>query len=439
MEVKIEKLVYGGEGLGHAEGAAVFVPFVLPDETVSIVPIERKRKFVRGRLERLLTASPARVAPPCPYFHSCGGCNYQHIPYEAQLRYKVEILRETFRRLGHMDWDGPIQAHASPAWAYRNRAQWKIRVPQKDARLEHAAGPRDDRETETHGFGIGYFRAGSTALVPVAECAITSPLLQRTLQRLHEIVLAGALPLSLREMEAFTNAEDERLLITASFRALPTDAGGWAAQFRTIVPEIESILFQDVAQEQMELFGPGFLVYRASGYSYRVGHMSFFQVNRFLLAELIETVVGNSSGSLALDLFCGVGLFTLPLAAHFERVIAVESNPASVRDLASNAAMNRAEIESNNSEVHEFLRGFRGAPELVVLDPPRAGVSAESLARISRLLPSRITYVSCDPSTLARDAALLARNGYEVSEIHLFDLFPQTFHIETVTKLTLRT
>jgi len=204
---------------------------------------------------------------------------------------------------------------------------------------------------------------------------------------------------------------------------------------RGIVPGIESLLFHDPSHERMELFGPGFLEYKASGRAYRVGHFSFFQVNRFLVEDLAREVGEHEEGGrLALDLFAGVGLFSLPLAERFARVVAVESNPAAARDLETNARGQSA-IEVRGADVERFLERFKETPDLVVLDPPREGVSRGALERLARLAPRRISYVSCEPPTLARDLVFLREAGYEVSQIHLFDLFPQTFHMEAVVRL----
>src|SRR3984957_6080230 len=179
MEITIEKLIYGGEGLAHHDGSTVFVPLVLPAERVTAAVVEQKKKFIRARVESVLEPSADRASARCPHFGTCGGCNYQHIRYESQLHYKSEILRETLRRIGRIDWSGEITAHASPPWGYRNRAQWKVRPLGEDG-----AG----------GIGIGYFRAGSTALCAVEDCAILSPLLLKALLALREAAAQGALP-----------------------------------------------------------------------------------------------------------------------------------------------------------------------------------------------------------------------------------------------------
>src|SRR5580700_8736272 len=198
MEVRIEKLVYGGDGLAHHDGHTVFVPLVLPGELVEIDASKRKKKFVRGRLDRVVEASPERVTAPCQYYARCGGCQYQHIPYEAQLRYKAEILRETLGRIGRVQWTGPIETHASTPYGYRNRAQWKL---------------RSDVGTAAAGFGIGYFEMGSTRLCAVTECSILSPRLAETLSRLRETGSQSKILSAIDEIEAFADSSDDRVLL----------------------------------------------------------------------------------------------------------------------------------------------------------------------------------------------------------------------------------
>ena len=430
MEITIEKLIYGGEGLAHCDGSTIFVPYVLPTERVAVAEVERKKKFVRARVEKVLEASAERATPRCQHFGVCGGCDYQHIPYEAQLRYKVEILRETLRRIGKIDWTGEITSHASPSWGYRNRVQWKVRPIGSQDPAANAGAP----------LGIGYFRANSTALCAVEDCAILSPLLLKTLAALRRALADGILPRDLREIEAFAGADDTRLLLTATFSGFPAGAEELAKKIREILPETESLLFHDPTRDRMELFGPGFVQCTVEDRTYRVGHFSFFQVNRFLVGELARAVVEMAgTGKLALDLYAGVGLFSAPLSERFEHVVAVESNPAAARDLevstfgASGSGQSRVETRAN--DVERFLSRYRGEPEFVLLDPPRAGVSPGVIKQLARIGPACVTYVSCDPPTLARDLAAITAERYEISELHLFDLFPQTFHMEAVARL----
>jgi 23S rRNA (uracil1939-C5)-methyltransferase len=419
MELRIEKLVYGGEGMGHADGTAVFVPFVLPGETVAVRLAEQKKKFARGRVEQFIATSPLRVPAPCPYFTRCGGCYYQHLPYEAQLQYKKEILLETLSRLGGIRWTGEVAVHASPPFGYRNRAQWKSRRSGEDAAA------------------IGYLEAGSQTLCPVECCPILSPRLEAVLVRLGELLAARQIPATLAEVEAFADDKDERLLLGASFANLAGDtAKSLCEKLRGALPAVESLLLHDASRDRFELFGPGFLRYSAAGFSYRVGHLSFFQVNRFLVDTLAQRVAAGASGRLALDVYAGVGLFSLQLAGSFERVIAAEANPAATRDLEDNirAAPAGCRIEARTQEAEDFLARYRGRANLVVLDPPRAGLSEAVRGPLASLAPDEIRYVSCDPATLARDLAGLSA-AYEVAEIELFDLFPQSFHLETLVRL----
>jgi len=189
----------------------------------------------------------------------------------------------------------------------------------------------------------------------------------------------------------------------------------------------------DSRHDRYELFGPGFIHYEVAGTRYRVGHLSFFQVNRHLIEEMVGTALGDAAGALALDLFAGAGLFSVPLARRFTRVVAVESNPAALRDLEANAA--GLPLQAVSREVEEFLKDFAETPDFALLDPPRAGVATEALKRLVAIQPARITYVSCDPATLGRDLAELTASAYAIAEVHLFDVFPQTYHIETIVRL----
>jgi 23S rRNA (uracil1939-C5)-methyltransferase len=437
IDVTIQKLVYGGEGLAHNEGATVFVPLVLPGELVRANPIEQKKKFVRAELQQVLTPSPERIAPECKHFGDCGGCDYQHIPYEKQTAFKQEILRETLRRIGRVEWTGSITLHASKPYHYRNRAQWKVRTmdANDNGADASATGASEKTVDGKAALRIGYFRARSTTLCAVTECPIVSPLLEKTLKSLREALSAAKLPRGLREIEAVVDDTDTKLLITASFAGFPQRAADFAATFREILPEMVSLLFHNPGTERMELFGPGYLEYTANGTAYRLGHFSFFQVNKELVDEMAREVVDKDArGRLAFDLFSGVGLFSVPLSQQFEKVLAVESNPAATRDLESGFRGAKS-IEVRTNDVSRFIQKNKQRPDFVVLDPPRAGLEPGDADRIARLQPQQINYVSCDPPTLARDLAAFQQSGYEITDVHLFDLFPQTYHIETLVRL----
>src|SRR5271170_476769 len=427
LQLSIEKLVYGGEGLAHAEGNTVFVPYVLPDEQVRASVRTRKKKLIHANLVEVEKASPSRISPTCPHFRVCGGCHYQHIEISEQVRQKKEILRETLSRLGGVQWTGPIEEHTAEPYGYRNRAQWAFR----------AALPR----------AFGYFQAESAHLLPIDQCPVLSPRLAETFAQLQELARGNSLPPGVLEIEAFADSADEKIALNIAFERFPGPSKALSANFRAALPALESLLMLDQSKNRFELDGPGYLTQRAGEFTFRVNHLSFFQVNRFLVEDLLQTIVRNAKGAYALDLYAGVGFFSLPLAKSFPKVVAVDANLSATRDLRQNAEAAGAAVISENEHTEEFLKKPQEKPDFVVLDPPRAGLGAEAAARLVNLGAEDIAYLSCDPSTLARDLAVLTASSrkpeaaaalehkYEITEVHLFDLFPQTFHIETLVRL----
>jgi 23S rRNA (uracil1939-C5)-methyltransferase len=343
------------------------------------------------------------------------------------LRIKKNILRETLSRLGGVTWDGAIVEHSAEPYGYRNRAQWAVR----------SGMPR----------ALGYFLPESSVIVPIDECPVLSPRLAHTFAQLQEMARSARLPEGIQEIEAFADSSDEKIALNVAFEKFPKPAAELASAFRDVLPQIESLLLLDQKKNRFELTGPGYLTHEAGGYKYRVSHLSFFQVNRFLIEDLLKTVTANARGALALDLYSGVGFFTLPLAKTFQKVVSVDANLAATRDLYANAEIAGVTIVSHNEHAEEFLKKTEEKPDFVLLDPPRAGLGAEAAEKLAELGAKEIVYLSCDPSTLARDLAVLTGSPrkpkeitgpsirYEITEMHLFDLFPQTFHIETLVRL----
>ena len=425
--LSIEKLLYGGDALAHAEGCTVFVPYVLPGEHVRASVRTRRKKLIHAKLLEVTRPAAARIAPECPHFGVCGGCHYQHIAFEEQARLKAEILRETLSRLGGVAWTGEIQAHASEPYAYRNRAQWAYRD----------ALPR----------AFGYFLLESAHILPIDKCPVLSPGLAKAFGQLQESARANSLPPGILEVEAFVDSEDAKLALNVAFERFPKPVKDLIADFRAALPQLESLLLLDKSKNRFELFGPGYLNHKAGGFSFRVSHLSFFQVNRFLIEEMLKTVLEGARGGYALDLYAGVGFFTLPLAKQFTRVVSVDANLSATRDLRVNAEAAGLQVVSHNEHAEEFLKKEQEHPDFVVLDPPRAGLGADVAARLANLGAPEIAYLSCDPATLARDLAVLTASErrpatevapahrYEIAQVHMFDLFPQTFHIETLVRL----
>jgi len=427
LYLSIEKLIYGGEGMAHAEGDTVFVPYVLPGEEVRATVRTRKKKLVHANLVEVQKAAALRIAAKCPHFGVCGGCHYQHIEVGEQVRLKKEILRETLSRLGGVKWEGQIREHTAEPYGYRNRAQWAFRD----------ALPR----------AFGYFLPESAHILPIDQCPVLSPRLTETFQKLQEMARSNSLPPGILEIEAFADGTDEKIALNIAFERYPKPPKTLLAEFKAAIPALESLLLQDESKERFDLDGPGYLVHRAGGFSYHVNHLSFFQVNRFLIEELLQTVVGGVKGGYALDLYAGVGFFSLPLAKAFQKLVGVDANPSAIRDLKTNAESAGVQVVSENEHTEEFLKKQQEQPDFVVLDPPRAGLGEEAAARLANLGAAEIVYLSCDPATLARDLSVLAgterksnttiatTHKYEISDVHLFDLFPQTFHIETLVRL----
>ncbi|HKR96524.1 MAG TPA: 23S rRNA (uracil(1939)-C(5))-methyltransferase RlmD [Candidatus Angelobacter sp.] len=421
MNLTIEKLVYGGDGLARLpEGKTVFLPFVLPAEEVSATIVQEKSSFSRAAVDQVLKPSPYRVKPPCPYFGSCGGCHYQHSGYTAQLENKRAILKETLLRNGKLEWKGEIITHSGEPWNYRNRSRMKV---------------RNDGE-----FAVGYHRLGSHDLLPVKECPISSKLINRVLGHVWELGEAGKVPAGITEIEFFADHADAKMVLEVHFKPGSPEMHDFAAALQGKAAEIKGIAFftenaegEPGSEPPKYTVGDPVLAYQVGEKSFRVSAGSFFQVNRYLVRDLVQTVVGDFHGRIALDLYAGVGLFASHLAKRFDQVFAVESATVSYTDMQANAIKNVVPVRST---AEGFLpRCINMQPELVVVDPPRAGLGAKSTQLLAALRVKRIIYVSCDPATLARDVRTLLETGYHVEEVHMMDLFPQTFHIESVVRL----
>lgn len=438
MHLTIEKLIYGGDGLARlpadekGRGKAVFVPFVLAGEQVEAAQVEEKAGFARARVDAIVEASTERIEPRCPYFARCGGCHYQHTSYENQLAIKAGILKENLRRLAKLELASEVEVHASPPWGYRNRTRLQVRT-----------------EGE---FALGYFRAASHEVLPVEECPISSPLINRTIAVLWKFGRSGSVPPEVREIELFVSDDDSQLQVElyvegSAGKAPSTRAAeAWLEGLRAELPELVTayVFVQTTAavrgaqghitEEPAWTLRTGEFRYRAKTHTFRVSGGSFFQVNRFLVEELVSIVTANRSEELALDLYAGVGLFTAALGKAFGHIVAVESSHTAASDLSYNSGPN---VKAVRGTVDEYLAG-RGAklrPDLVVVDPPRAGLSDRVARAVATMDARRVMYVSCDPATLARDLVTLTAGGLRVERVHLVDLFPQTYHIESVAEL----
>ncbi len=432
MKLRIEKAIYGGDGLARispdqaiSSGKTVFVPGTLPGELVEASIATDRRSFSTGDLDAILEPSLERVVPGCEYVPRCGGCQYQHASAAYQLQMKLDILKETLAR-AHLPAPAEIGSLAGPPWGYRNRI-----------RLHLMKGP---------GIGLAYRRRGSHDLLPVTHCPIAAPVLEQAVAAVTRIGAEAGLDSLCDEVEFFTNGEQDQLLVSLwpgprqtrqPARLHEQALEAFAEQLHAQLPVLTGVgLF---AEGEMMHWGRRSLTYEVSGNPYQVSLGGFFQVNRFLLSGLLQLAVENStgekrSGRVAWDLYSGAGLFARAL--DFENVTAVESTGFSADDLKHNLAGKKHRVVRSNTL--DFLRSqtrgsARAKPDLILLDPPRAGLGKEICTHLGTIAAPEIVYISCDPATLARDLQLLLPLDYSVHTIHLVDLFPQTFHIETVT------
>jgi 23S rRNA (uracil1939-C5)-methyltransferase len=385
---------------------------------------EKKSYSVAEPLETVLISAD-RTTPKCPHFGACGGCNYQHAGYEAQLAMKESILRETLTRSGVTATE-KIDVIAADPWAYRNRV-----------RLGFDAQGRP-----------GYRGRRSHAIVPISQCPIAAPALISAAEAIAQFCRNAQPALGLSELSLFCNNDASAMLATLftareskrAFESILREIAEQAPALRGV--EAMSVAGEDQPARSLARWGDSSIRYRAGGFDYRVDQGAFFQVNRWLIDALIDHVAKGHTGAVAWDLFAGVGLFARQLTKSFARVVAVESAPDSIAALEANLEGTAA--TAVRATTLDFLRraiqsGRKPAqierPELVVVDPPRTGLGPEVTALLGQFAPATIVYVSCDPATLARDLKALTEAGYSIDSIALADLFPQTYHLESIVKL----
>ena len=382
LEVTIEKIVPGGYGIAFAKDLTVFVSLAAPGDRV-LVRLERvKGRTAFAEIESINELSPDRGVPPCKYFGTCGGCDLQQLPYERQLSAKIDVVQDSLHRIGNLNIENiPMIASPKPL-EYRTRALWRA---------------------DTRSGNMGYYKRNSHDIVDVDHCPILDPALDETLQRFRS-ELSGIV------------AWEEKLVVEAA-----TGSDGAVSVYSAASPEPTT----EVSV-------------KAAGEEFTFDARTFFQGNLSLVERLVESATGNTSGKYALDLYCGVGLFSLPLARRFTHVTGVESNERAIyfaNRNAKNAGLANLRVFAEGVARFLFDRD-PGEPDFVLLDPPRAGTEKNVIKRILSLAPRQISYVACDPAILARDLRRLVDGGYSIDSVTALDLFPQTHHIETVARLT---
>jgi len=404
VEVEVTTATYGGSCMGRLpDGRAVFVPFALPGERVRIRLSEEKRTYARGELLEVLRPAPQRIAPRCPHFGECGGCHYQHMDYPTQVALKAAILRDQLQRLAGLI-DAPVQptvAAPSP-WNYRNTVQFHL-----DAQGR-----------------LGYHRPDSHQVLPIRECHLPEATLNQVWPNLDFEPIPG-----LERIELRLGSGEEVLLILESRDPQPPE-------FSLDLP-ISAVHLSPAGS--IVLAGDDYLVMEVLGRAFKVSAASFFQVHtrqaEAMVQHLLEQLPLHPQATL-LDVYCGVGLFSAFLAPHVGRCLGVEISPSACDDFAANLdEFDNVALYQGPAE--DVLPLLDVQPDIAVVDPPRAGMEPRALEALLRLRPRFIAYVSCDPATLGRDMRRLIEAGYILRRSTPFDMFPQTYHIESISLLEL--
>jgi 23S rRNA (uracil1939-C5)-methyltransferase len=444
----IDRILYSGNGLAHTpSGATVLVPFTLPGETVEASTPNASNQ---AQLLCVLTPSAERVPAACPHFGTCGGCHYQMANYPEQLRLKQSIFTELLHNSGIEAPPEPT-VHSAEPWGYRNR----IRL-----RVARTLGHGDDADSPGS-LRLGYNRHATTDFLPITTCLIAAPVLWSTAKSLLAAAAedrdAAYWLNATSEVELFCDHTMKRIQITffCAPRTKPLfgSLDRMAIALQAYAPQGVLITATAAAAFDIRTGPTGRLIaeagapglnYRVLDETYWITRGGFFQTNRFLLETLVQLVCNDEdeprSGALAWDLFAGVGLFSRVLARSFAQITAVEANPTAVADLRASLTKGSSANVVHESTTLDFLRRAvldRDRPELIILDPPRAGVGPEACELLNRIAAPTLVYVSCDPTTLARDLNTL-QPLYKIRALHLVDLFPQTFHLETVAILERR-
>jgi len=407
FDIQLDKFTYGGDAMGRLPnpltgtgGRAVFVPFGLPGERVRIRLVEEKKNFARAELLEVLEPSPERIVPKCKHFGECGGCHYQHMSYEAQLEAKTEILRDQLQRIGKIE-NPPVRPMVgSPnPWNYRNHIQFHL----------------------TENGNLGYVDAKGQAILPITECHLPEAPIDALWPQLEFEPDAPFGRVSLR-----AGTDDDLMLILESDELE--------------APELELEAGISVVHltedDALVMAGEDFVTLEVLEHEFRVSAGSFFQVNTLMAEKMVKHVLENIPlpAKTILDVYCGVGLFSAFLAHQCERLIGIEASLSACEDFSANLDEFDHVVlyEAAAEDVIPALVGRIDNPSYCLVDPPRGGVEVRALDGIRQLAPGTIAYVSCDPSTLARDAARLIAGGYRLVDVTPFDLFPQTYHLESI-------
>ena len=436
----IEGCASGGEGVARIEGMAVFVKGALRGERAEVLIEHIGHNAAWGRIKRLLEPSPARMEPDCPYYGTCGGCQFRHMTYEEELKAKRQRVEDALRRIGGADLAVSVIHGAENTLRYRNKAQFPA-----------APGPR-----------IGFYKKGTHAVIDVEDCllqpeaaarlrgAVKEWMLRRGIRAYDERGHKGLV----RHVYARTNRAGQSMccLVVNAYADCPLP---WEEELvsllRAAEPGLTGVVLSANSQrtnvilgkELRTLWGRDWLEEELCGHTFRLSVPSFFQVNRAQTEILYRRALdfaGLTGGETVVELYCGIGTISLTLAERAKQVTGVEAVPQAVEDAKENAARNglahKARFECGDAARLASQMEARGVrPDVAVVDPPRKGLAPEVVDAVAKMAPARVVYVSCDPATLARDVRRFGALGYAPARAEAVDLFPRTAHVETIMLL----
>lgn len=401
VELKVEKQAYGGDAIGKLpDGRVVFIPYAIPGEVVRVNLLEHKPHYARAQLIEVIETSDERILPRCQHFGLCGGCHYQHINYPAQLKTKAGILQQQMERIGNLKQTPPIIAVASPeTWYYRNHVQFHLTKQGK----------------------LGFQEAHSNQTFAIQECHLPEKVINQIWPQIDIEPLSGVERVNLR-----SGMEKQVMLILEGNEPQPPDLN------------IESLMLSVVQTGpagNVILAGSDHISMEISNRRFSVSPTSFFQINRAQAIAMVKLVleVGELTQSMTvLDVFSGVGLFSAFIAPRVRRLVGIELSPKACEDYSRN--LNEFDnVELYEAAADKVLGSIQFNPDLILMDPPRAGLGRETVQAVIAQQAAHLVYVSCDPATLARDGKQLTMGGYSLRKLILIDMFPQTFHIESIS------
>jgi len=412
----IDGISHDGQGVGRLEGLAVFVPGALPGETVDIEVTQRRKNFARARLNAVLEASPYRTEAPCPYYWECGGCDYQHAEYDLQLELKTRVVDQTLQRVGKIDTTVNPCLPSPDIWRYRNKVAW------------HGRPSRD-------GWHLGYYRSDCHDILEVKNCLLISESMQEISNTVGEQLRQLPQPLPALEITVRQSSVDHKIMVIVS-----------GIERKLVLQTLEGQYPMGVswihhqAEQCSVLSGEPLLREQLHNTSFEISPMAFFQVNHGQAEQILKIItqwLDLQGNEVILDAYCGVGSLALPLAGQVRKVMGIEAFKPAVKDAQANARLNGLRNTRFLAGLTEdVMPTLTNRFDAVILDPPRSGCAPGVVQSVARLNIPRVVYVSCEPSTLARDLALFKQAGYYVKEVQPLDMFPWTRHVETVVLMS---